>query len=69
MTEHGIFHQLVLKTQETDMNFKTIDDGIALTYKNVIFPSLIIAVGIILAGCQTVVENVWHKVNEKFRKT
>ena len=59
----------MLKTQETDLNFKTIDDGIALTHKNVIFPSLIIAVGIILAVCQTVVENVWDKVNEKFRKT
>ena len=65
MKENGIFNQLVLKTQATNMNFNTIDDGITLTYENVIFPSLIIIGGIFMSVCQWAVENIWFKVTGK----
>ena len=65
MKENGIFNQLVLKTQATNMNFNTIDDGITLTYENVIFPSLIIIGGIFMSVCQWAMENVWFKVTGK----
>ena len=65
MAENGIFNQFMLKTQERNMNYNTIDDGITLTYENVLFPSLIIAFGIILSVCQLAVENVWFRVRGK----
>ena len=68
MKENGIFNQLILKTQATNMNFNTIDDGITLTYENVIFPSLIIIGGIFMSVCQWAMENVWFKVTGKIFK-
>ena len=65
MAENGIFNQFMLKTQERNMNYNTIDDGITLTYENVLFPSLIIAFGIIISVCQLAVENVWFRVRGK----
>ena len=66
MAENGIFNQFMLKTQDRNMNYNTIDDGITLTYENVLFPSLIMAFGIIISVCQWAVENVWFRVRGKF---
>ena len=65
LAENGIFNQLMLKAQERSMNYNTIDDGITLTYENVLFPSLIMAFGIIISVCQWAVENVWFRVRGK----
>ena len=52
----------MLKAQERNMNYNTIDDGITLTFENVIFPSLIMVFGIIISVCQWALEIVWFRV-------
>ena len=66
MKENGIFNQLLLKRQAINRNFNTIDDGVTLTYENVIFPCLIIVGGIIISVCQWAMENIWFRVKGKF---
>ena len=66
MKENGIFNQLLLKSQAINRNFNTIDDGVTLTYENVIFPCLIIVGGIIISVCQWAMENIWFRVKGKF---
>ena len=66
MKENGLLNQLVLKTQEKNMKFNTMDDGVTLSYENVIFPSLILMGGILLSVGLVAVEKVWFSARGKF---
>ena len=68
MKESGAILQLIKRTMDVDEKFNTIDDGVTLTYENVIFPHLVIVVGIIIAICLSALENSWVKARDNFFK-
>ena len=51
-----------------DEKFNRVDDGVTLTYENVIFPYIIIVVGILLSVCQSACEYIWVRVRGIFSK-
>ena len=66
--EGGVISQIIDRTQEITKKYNTVDDAVTLTYENVVFPYLIIIGGIIIAVCQSAMENIWIKVKGKLNK-
>ena len=66
--ESGVITQIVVRTQEINEKYNTVDDAFTLTFENVVFPYLIMVAGVITSVCQSAMEKIWFKVKGKLVK-
>ena len=62
MIESGVMSQINGRAETINEKFNSIDDAIVLSYENVIFPSLILLVGLVMSVSQLAMENVWARI-------
>ena len=68
MIQTGIMSQILARTDKKNEDFSTISDAVQLSYGNVVFPSLILSGGIIIAACLVGLERVGARLMENLKK-
>ena len=62
MIQNGAMSHIKGRARSNNRKFKRIDDAVMLSYKNVIFPSLVLLTGIALSISQLAMEKVWARI-------
>ena len=64
MIESGVMSQIRGRAEIINEKFNSIDDAVELSYRNVIFPTLILLAGFAMSVSQLVMEIVWAKIRK-----
>ena len=65
MIQSGVMSQINDRAEAINDKFNRIDDAIVLSYRNVIFPTLILLAGIAMSVSQLAMENIWVIIRKR----